>query len=439
MNPDFFLFKDCKGWADAYADAPALVDRATGRIVRYSALLDFLKAQTAGIPFSKGTIIATRLGATFDHAALLLGLLAQGCVVAPLGPRIPEAEAIRRAEMIGASCIIDEHGSKELSSGRIAEFTGTILFTSGSSGMPRAVSGDIASHLANTNGAKDVIPLATGDGWLLSLPLHHVSGFSILIRCLTVGATVVFPDPQIEYARQVEDGAVTHLSVVALQLQRLLESDANLQRLKAVLAGGGPIGADLLKRSLDVGVPLHITYGMTETASQITTTTRLEAVPRIVHAGKPLPRREVRISPHGIIEVRGQILARDIAAPDGWFSTGDTGEWDGEGNLVIRGRSDRMIISGGENIHPEAIESLLADAPGVRRVVVVGVPNSKYGMRPVAFILGEVSSAILCDYLAERVERFAIPDEFFPWPAGVDPKNAKVDYRLMERLALESV
>lgn len=94
-----------------------------------------------------------------------------------------------------------------------------------------------------------------------------------------------------------------------------------------------------------------------------------------------------------------------------------------------------MIVSGGENIHPEAVEILLAEAPGVERAVVVGVPSEEFGMRPVAFVAGDFSGEGLRDFLRGRVEAFAVPDHFLKWPASFDEGLAKLDFRALERLA----
>jgi O-succinylbenzoic acid--CoA ligase len=305
----------------------------------------------------------------------------------------------------------------------------------------------LESHIANALGAAEIMPLEPGCAWLLSLPLNHVSGFSILIRCLLAGATIVFPDKKPSLKKQIEDPTLTHLSVVGVQLRRLIAEGASFSHLQAVLLGGGPVDQELVSHAIKVGVPLHITYGMTETASQVATGRRLESAPGFIHAGKPLPGREVRISPDGEIQVRGAILPRAIFSGgelrvaltgDGWFSTGDAGSFDADENLVVKGRRNRMFISGGENICPEVIEGLLVSFPQVRRVVVVGVRDEEFGFRPVAFVAGGASVDNMKEFLKSRLESFYIPDDFLPWPNEVSEDDAKVDFVLFSRLAQES-
>lgn len=433
--------------APAFGDAVALLDRASGREVRYSELAGFLAARLEGCHLEKDRPFATWAGPDFNHATLLLALLAEDCLVAPLSPRLPEDEALRRAESIGAGAFWKSGGLRLLAHGRspiAASAAGTVLFTSGSSGSPRAVWHDLQSHIANASGAAERIPLGPGCAWLLSLPLNHVSGFSILIRCLLAGATIVFPDKNAPFKKQIEDPVLTHLSVVGVQLRRLLAERTSFAHLKAVLAGGGPIDAGLVSDAIDAGVPLHLTYGMTEAASQITTSERLQSVPTPIHAGRPLPGREVEISPDGEIRIRGEILPKGIFANhglrpasdnDAWFSTGDSGSFDADGNLVVSGRRNRMFISGGENICPEVIEALLTSHPDVRRVVVVGVPHEEFGVRPVAFVAGDIDAERLREFLKSRLESFYVPDIFLPWPDEVSTEDAKVDFLFFARLA----
>jgi O-succinylbenzoic acid--CoA ligase len=182
-------------------------------------------------------------------------------------------------------------------------------------------------------------------------------------------------------------------------------------------------------------VPIHLTYGMTETASQIATSGRLTQMPSPLHCGRPLPGREVRLSNEGVIEIRGPMVSPDLVDSAGWFSTGDLGRFDDDGNLVILGRRDRMFISGGENIHPESIEGLLMQISGIRRSVVVSRLDVRFGERPVAFIAGEFDPADLKNRLASKLESFAIPDAFLPWPEEIPDDMPKPDFALFKRLA----
>jgi O-succinylbenzoic acid--CoA ligase len=439
MNPDSFFSNLAR-----FGDAPALIDRASGRVIRYSEL-------EASLPKVSGGIVATWAKTSLDHVLFLLAVLRQGGVVAPLSFRLPKIEAIERARCLGACELHSEFSCRagvppaieklSIAGGTPAlHGVGTLLQTSGSSGRSRVVYHDLASHIASAEGSASRLPLASGCAWLLQLPLNHVSGFSIPIRCLLSGAAVVFSDA-------VADEAVTHLSLVPTQLQRLLDSGAPLHRLQAVLVGGGPISIALVERAIRARVPLHLTYGMTEAASQICTTELLRETPNPLHAGGPLPGREVRISADGEIQIRGAVVAKkslspdghweDLADADGWFSTGDLGAFTPEGHLVIQGRRDRLIISGGENIQPEPVESLLLEFPGIRRAVVVGKPHPEFGERPVAFLAGDFEESEIRQFLAVRLERFAIPETFHPWPGEIPEDLPKPDFAFFKQLAAD--
>ncbi len=417
----------------SFGKALALVDLASGESITYANLRDVLRRHE---PADAGKPTLVGGAPDFGNALRLLAVLAAGRVVVPLSPRLPAAEVRHR-------------GARIAGSGSASTGAGTILFTSGSSGVPKAVFHNLEAHESNARAARERMPLGPGCGWLLSLPLHHVSGLAVLVRCLSSGATVVFPDKSRLLGEALHSEHVTHISVVEVQLRRLLEGGAELSSLKAVLGGGGPFSAALIDAALSSGVPLHLTYGMTEGASQIATTTRMESLPEPVHAGQPLPGCEVEISPDREILVKTPAMAFRILRGEaewgspvdgrGFYHTGDLGAFTPGGELVIVGRRDRMLVSGGENIHPEAIEILLGGIPGVRRAAVVAVAHREFGQRPVAFIDGAVEEAELHDRLAGQLERFVIPDRFLRWPESVPSDAAKIDYPMLAMMAEEAL
>ncbi len=309
-------------------------------------------------------------------------------------------------------------------------------FTSGTSGAPKAAAHTVRTACAAAGAAANALALAPGDRYLLTLPMHHVSGLSVLFRCLASGAVCVLPDPALTLAENITLSPVTHVSLVAAQLYRLLEEPAAveaLRRTKAVLLGGGPAPEALLARALGEGVPLMNSYGMTETGAMVCATRPGAGLAELRTAGKPLVKNTLRLSAEGRIEMRGEFLFEGYydngvvmppPADGGWFRTGDLGEWDEEGRLVVTGRADRMFISGGENIQPEAVETLLLGLEGVRRAAVVPVPDPVYGSVPAVFLdlePGAVWDAVaLREVLGGRLPRFAVPRLVLPWAAGAD-------------------
>jgi O-succinylbenzoic acid--CoA ligase len=226
----------------------------------------------------------------------------------------------------------------------------------------------------------------------------------------------------------------TRLSLVPTQLRQLhTQSGQPWPALRSVLVGGAPCPDRWLREAHTDGWPLLTTYGLTEMASQVTTTEPQATFDQLLTAGTPLPGREVRIASTGEIMVRGDSLFRgyvdgptcDASSIDsqGWYSTRDRGHWDERGRLVVLGRLDNLFISGGENIYPEEIECLLQEQAGVRQALVVPIAHTVYGQRPVAFVDGDLAQEPQWrQYLEDRLPRFKIPDKFFPWPPDADLK-----------------
>ena len=301
----------------------------------------------------------------------------------------------------------------------------TILFTSGSSALPKAVQHTFANHYYSALGSDENIPVTPSDRWLLSLPLYHVSGLSILFRCFLKGAAVVIFKNK-DVCSVINKCHITHVSLVAAQLQRALAAKgcSALKKLKALLVGGGAMPEQLRAEARSRGVPLYVSYGLTEMASQVATTTTLN------HKGaKVLRYRKIRIAKDGEILAAGKTLfkgyikngaLRTATGKDGWFPTGDLGSLRRGGFLTVRGRKDAMFISGGENIFPEEIEYFLRGCALVEDALVVAHPNQEYGFRPVAFIKTKKNKCLnplaLEKYLSKFLPKFKIPAAFYLLP-----------------------
>ena len=323
---------------------------------------------------------------------------------------------------------------------RAERAAGVVLPTSGSSGEPRLVDLSLEAMRASAALGARVIPFGPGDRWHASLAPSHVGGLMILMRAKFLGGSIRFgAQPR---AWRDLDGA-THVSLVATQLARLLDDPAPLpSTLRAVMLGGGPSARALHDRAIARGVPLHSTYGMTETSSQVATGRRAIGDAATL-AGPPLPGVSISVAPEtGEILVDGPTLARGefidgvlvpLARP---YRTRDAGFLDGRGRLHVVGRLDAMFISGGRNIHPETIERALGELAAVRAATVVGVPHAKWGMRPVAFVdLAGAPSRPLDAELRARLEPYLVPDTILAMPSdeAALPKPSRA--RLAARLA----
>lgn len=325
----------------------------------------------------------------------------------------------------------------------------TVMFTSGTSGEPKAALHTFGNHYDNALGANEHIPVGPGDRWLLSLPLYHVGGLGIVFRVLLGKAAVVIPQAQEDISGALCRYRVTHLSLVSTQLCRLLHDGKNtaiLRRLKVLLLGGGPIPDSLVRRSVEEGLPLYATYGLTEMASQVATSRRLTR-------GNPVPGahvlkyRQVRLSKENEILVKGKTLFKGYLQKNGldlplecggWFATGDWGSLNADGTLNVLGRKDNMFISGGENIQPEEIERHLCRIEGVVQAVVVPVKNEEFGARPAAFIQTKegmrLSRTEILSSLRNYLPSFKLPEQIYTWPASVPQQEIKHNRSYFHRL-----
>lgn len=319
-----------------------------------------------------------------------------------------------------------------------------IVPTSGTTGPARLARLPVANLAASQAAWSSVLPPATG--WLLSLGLAHVAGLGIAIRAAAAGAPVVVPgnvdaNGILDAIRDAAaDGvAVSHLSLVAVQLERILDlvgDDPPPPSVRAVLLGGGPIPPAIVTRALRAGWPVIPTYGLTETASGVTALPTDEAGDAPWSAGRPLPGVELRacdpsdpesvpLTPGviGELRIRGQMVfagylgdAEATAAalgPDGWLRTGDLGRIDELGRLEVIDRIDDLIVSGGENVTPAEVEAVLAEHPDVADVGVIGVADPTWGRVPVAVVVAregyDVDAEGLRAFARQRLASFKVP------------------------------
>ncbi|MDH3938106.1 MAG: o-succinylbenzoate--CoA ligase, partial [candidate division Zixibacteria bacterium] len=330
----------------------------------------------------------------------------------------------------------------------------TVIFTSGTTTAPKAVLHSFGNHYYSAIGSNENIPVSPPDRWLLSLPLYHVGGLAIMFRMLLGGGTVVVGSGDDQIGESVERYQITHLSLVPTQLIRLLQeglSPSATKRLKAVLIGGGPVRPELMVAAGDRGWPVFSTYGLTEMASQVTTSAPNDTQARSSTSGRLLSGRELIISPAGEILVRGKTLfagyfnskrVEKATDDEGWFHTGDTGALDCDGNLTVSGRLDNMFVSGGENIHPEEIETRLSGLQGVLQALVVPLADKEFGLRPTAILkLSSDTSLPVADitaHLEKHLPRFKIPVRLLQWPQSDGGGEMKPDRRRFRKLVQEN-
>ncbi len=287
-----------------------------------------------------------------------------------------------------------------------------ILYTSGTTGQPKGAIITYGMQWWNAVGSALNLGHNPDDRWLACLPFFHIGGLSILIRSIIYGISVIALekfDAQV-VNKAIQADSVTIISVVAVMLQRMLpaldasENDARYpSTLRCVLLGGGPAPRPLLEDCAQRNIPVVQTYGLTESCSQAVTLAPTDALRKLGSAGLPLLPVQLRImrdghpvpaNESGEIYLSGPTItpgyvgrseANAKAFHDGWFATGDIGYLDDEGYLYVQDRRSDLIISGGENVYPAEIESVLLTHPAVEEVGVCGQDDPQWGQVPIAF------------------------------------------------------
>jgi O-succinylbenzoic acid--CoA ligase len=304
-----------------------------------------------------------------------------------------------------------------------------VIHTSGTTSAPRPVELTYGNFLWSALGSAVALGLDSRERWLCTLPVSHVGGLSILVRSTIYATTAViherFDTDRVLDALRLRD--ITLVSLVATTLARLL--DAGLTHppaLRRALTGGGPVPEALLTRARDAGVPVSLTYGLTEACSQVTTTPVAVTDGRQATAGPPLFCTRVRIASDGEILVAGPTVANAGANGDGWLRTGDLGALDERNRLTVTGRKADTIVSGGENVAPAEVEAVLEAHPDVLEAAVLGRLDERWGETVTAIVLARPGRALDEDALRAHCARllapYKVPKQIVP-TAGPLPRT----------------
>lgn len=315
-----------------------------------------------------------------------------------------------------------------------------IVYTSGTTGRPK---GAVLSH-ANvfwSNLAFDhLADVGSEDVVLQVLPQFHIGGWNCQpLLAWWKGATVVLEhtfDAE-RSLRLIADRRITTMMGVPAHYQFMAASHAfepaDLSSLRYVLVGGAPMPESLLRRWQDRGVRILQGYGLTEAAPNVLCLPSEEASRHLGYAGVPYPHVQVQLAdPESGVPIEGagsgELLVRgpsvfsgywnDPAATaqamrDGWLHTGDVAERDAEGFYRIKDRLKDMYISGGENVYPAEVETVLASHPSIAEAAVVAVPDERWGEAGLAAVVVRPGSSVTADevrdWCARRLGRYKVP------------------------------
>ena len=310
-----------------------------------------------------------------------------------------------------------------------------LLFTSGTTGDPKAVVVQLQNVLASAVASAFRLGLRRDDRWLVALSLHHTGGITPVYRMPLYGMAVVLCE-EFEAgttADCIEAHDATAVSLVPTMLRRMLKSRGTLaDSLRVVLLGGAPAPEELIERCRNYSVPVFPTYGMTETASQIATAGPEEAFEHPGTVGRPLLWTDLTVVGDGGDPVpageTGEFAVSGPTVTPGYYGdpeateaafgphglrTGDVGYRDEAGRLYVLNRRDDRILTGGENVDPGEVAAVLRDHPDVRDAAVVGLDDPEWGEAVSALVVPEGDTAPGRDELdahcRERLAGFKLP------------------------------
>ncbi len=397
--------------AAARPDHPALeVDGVRVSFRALAARVEALARRLVG----RGARIATLLPNSGELVALVHAVPRAGATLVLLDARLTPTEAARQAAearvdlVVGgedAATVARAAGAAHLTPEALAagapaprvpapvldlDAAHTIVFTSGTSGVAKPVVLTAANHLWSAAGSLARLGVDRQDRWLACLPLTHVGGLAVLVRSALAGTTVVLHRrfDAAAVARALVEERITMVSLVPTMLARVLDHlEGRPPALRCVLVGGAGTPPALAAAARARGLPVALTYGLTEAASQVATLAPDEPVTEPGEVGAPLWPTEVRVSEAGEILVRGPTVAPACLAADGWLHTGDAGRLLPGGRLVVRGRCDDVIVTGGENVDPAEVEAALLRHPDIAEAAVAGVPDPEWGEAVAAWVV----------------------------------------------------
>ena len=417
------------GWLellDRWPGDPFWVDET--RTVSRGELRDEIADQTTRLRQAgrrAGDRLALDAAPDFPTIRTLLAALSLDLVVLLVPRREPPAVREALIRCAGARC---------------PDPTGGMVWirSSGSLGNPRWIIHTPRTLLAGAAAVAAHLDFGPGARWRLLLPLDHVGGLSLVFRALAGGGAVSRAPGE------------THRSLVATQLRRLIAGGVATEPgpLRCLLLGGGPVPVALRRDAIAAGLPLVVSYGLSETGAVAAASSLdddVETLCREHYAGRPLLPDSVSLGPDGGIRVAGPALCpatadnEGVVAPldlvDGWLPTGDLGRLD-QGRLLITGRRDNVMISGGEKLPAEELEAALLALGGIEDAVVVPVADPEYGQRPVAFVQWadgqQRTRAAVVEELTGRVAAWKLPVALWALPLG---GSLKPDRAALRKLA----
>lgn len=421
-------------------------------------------AWAAALPetVDSGDRVAVLSSTRFELVLLYWAIRRRGATMAPLNVGLAQSELRERLERLQPTCLVCEHdtapaatdtadvpvysidatadadthsmdpvGSPSVTrASATADDDALILFTSGTTGRPKAVRLTVGNLVWSALGSALRLGVSPSDRWLACLPMYHTGGILPIVRSAVYGTALV-----VQNSFDAEDTpaalrkhSCTGVSLVPTMLTRILDADVALpSTVETILLGGAPASEALLNRAREADLPVHPTYGMTETASQIATARPADIAEDPETVGYPLWTINVSIVDETGDPVStgavGEITVSGPTVTPGYLDTpaervgeglktGDLGLWTSAGRLRIVGRVDDLITTGGETVAPAAVEEVIEAHPRVKEAVVVGIPDEEWGERVGALVVPDTESVDFSDlstHCRDQLAGFKIP------------------------------
>ena len=347
------------------------------------------------------------------------GAMAGGGIVLPLNPRGKPDEV--------------DYIKADFEAGEIeGEDVRVVQYTAGTTGRPKGALLTEAGLLTVARGHAASWRLAPGDVVFVPNPMTHIMGLVLGVLMPAISHATVLTMERFEPAAALElierhrpvamAGTPTHYHMLT-EHPDLARRDVS--SLRFALSGGAASTPEAVRRVVDrLGLEALLNgYGMSEACGSISRTEIGDPIEaHAMTAGRPMPWLETRFV-DGVLQIRGKPVCRSYhlsAEPavdqDGWFSTGDMFDVDGEGRLLFRGRAVDVLTVGGFNVYPAEVERVIDQQPSVEQSQVVGVPDARLGCVPVAFVRlrpgASLDGASLADFCSERLSSYKVPREF---------------------------
>ena len=454
--------------------------------------LDRQTARLAANLIARGVVagepVAITMQRSLNAVLAVLAAIRAGACPCPMEPRLPAPEVDERLLLVGARWLVFDAdnlalaGALRLADGAripfealnaatdnaraavvVAETRALLLFTTGSTGRPKAVQLSQAALLNNAQGVIEHSDLSERDRLLHVMPIHHTNGLNNqLFAPLLAGASVVFAerfraDDMPALLERHRPSIITGVPTMYSRMLGQRFSAASLAALRMARCGSAPITRELHEQVESMlGCPLVISYGLSE--ATCTSTMNPPAARRAGSVGTPLRAQRVRLREadgnmtaepgrDGEICIAGRnLMSGYLGAPgetsraisDGWLRTGDLGRFDDEGYLYVTGRIKDVIIRGGENLSPLLIETVIAGDARVSTCCVVGRKDRDLGEVPVAFVVRtpgtQVQEQEVRDIVLRRLSPMYVPQAVFFVEAFPEIGVGKVDRKALAAL-----